>query len=111
MNGKIMKVAALAALFVLTVGGSYYLWAQMGGGGRPGQQQMGGMNRQMGMMPGGMGGAAMVVYGKHIFVLSGPTLTKIDPVGMKVEGELTLKRQMRPGGRQGGREEMGMDEE
>ena len=60
---------------------------------------MGGGQRQGGKAPMGMmgGGAAMVVYDKYIYVLSGPVLSKINPVSMKVEKELMLKSKMGPG--------------
>lgn len=95
---------------LLLLGGGYYLRAQMDTNmddPRPqGQGPMGGMNRpMMGMMPGMTGGGAMVVFEKHIYVLSGPTLYKINPAEMKVVAELRLRKP--PAGRPGRQDDMG----
>jgi hypothetical protein len=124
MNKKAAKAAVLAAFIVLALGGLYYARAQMGGGmggmgGGPGQR-MGGMNPQLGMRPGGMNCSSMVVFGKHIYVMSGPRLIKVDPVAMKVVGSLLVggpAAAVRGGGQgpdaqsapQGGQDEMPED--
>ncbi len=96
MTKKLAGVVSLAALLVLVVGGFYYLSAQMGGGmGRAGGQGGGGNRPPMGMMGGG--GGAMVALDKYIYVLAGPTLFKVNPATMKVEGELTLRGKAGPG--------------
>ncbi|OIO01616.1 MAG: hypothetical protein COX65_05485 [Elusimicrobia bacterium CG_4_10_14_0_2_um_filter_56_8] len=107
MNKKTLGIVSIAGLLVL--GGFYYLGAQMGGQGMgqgqmQGQRQMqGGMNRpQMGMLRGGMaGGSAMAAYDKFIYVLSGQTLYKVNPVTMKTEKELSFGNRGPRGGGQG----------
>jgi len=66
----------------------------------------------MGMMGGGMGGgAAMVVHGNFIYVLSGQTLMKIEPSAMKIVKELSLRPKMGPGGGQGRQGQMPPEDE
>ncbi|MDA8132156.1 MAG: hypothetical protein M0011_11695 [Elusimicrobia bacterium] len=118
------KLTAAVAAALLVVGGAYYLWAQIGGmnGPRQGQRQMGGMQRPMGqmnrgMMPGGMGGCAMVQHGGFIYALSGGTLFKVNPDTMAVMKELSLRPKAPAAGApaggmpEGGQEEGFGDEE
>ena len=66
----------------------------------------------MGMMGGGMGGgAAMVVHGNFIYVLSGQTLMKIEPSALKIVKELSLRPKMGPGGGQGRQGQMPPEDE
>ena len=93
MKNKTM-IAVMAAFLV--AGGAYYLRAQMDTSmddpRRQDERQAGGP-RQMAGMPGMMnGGAAMAVFERHIYVLSGGTLYKVDPLDMKVMKELQLRR-------------------
>jgi len=84
MKRKLAGIAALAAFFVLAWGGVRHLRAQMAGGSGQGAA----MNRPSAPMTGS--GAAMVVYDRYLYVISGPTLFKVDPATMKVEATLAL---------------------
>jgi hypothetical protein len=106
MKNKMTVAAILAALLL---GGAYYLRAQMDNytdtnmddPRRQEERQPAGPRQMMGM-PGGMGGgAAMAVFERHIYVLSGNTLYKVDPADMKVVKELQLRRPGAPAGAMG----------
>jgi hypothetical protein len=83
MKKKLAGIAALAAFLVLAWGGVHFLRAQMDAG-----APAGGMNRPPAGITGS--GAAMIVYDRYLYVLSGPTLFKVNPSSMKVEGTLVL---------------------
>lgn len=98
---KNKTLTAVMAAFLVAVG-AYYLRAQMDTDmddpRSRDERQMAGP-RQMGGMPGmAGGGAAMVVFERHIYVLSGSTLYKVDPLDMKVMKELQLRRLGAAGG-------------
>jgi hypothetical protein len=80
----------IAAAGLFLVFESADLFAQEGppGGGGPGGR--GGFPGRMSRMGGG-GGAAMTVVGTHLFVFSGNTLFKVDPVKMEIVKTLELK--------------------
>lgn len=65
------------------------------GGFRPGGP---GQPVQPGFQPGGIGGggAAMVVDGGYLYVLSGQRLVKVNKGTFQIENEVNLRPQMRP---------------
>ncbi|MHC5038529.1 MAG: hypothetical protein ACYTHM_14550 [Planctomycetota bacterium] len=80
-------LVAAAVLFVVVQGDD--LFAQDGPG--PGGRGPGGRGGFPGMQRRGGGGVAMTTIGKHLYIVSGTTLFKVDPHEMKIVKTLELR--------------------
>ncbi len=92
------RTLGLVAVLLVCVGllAGVSTLAQEDPGGGPG----GGGGRRGGMMGPPMGGgSALVAHKDHLYVLTGTKLVKVDPLEMKVVGELELGGGAGSGGR------------